>query len=195
MDEINFDENKEEIWEKFPILETERLVLREIRITDKERLFEIWGNPLVNQYTDFPGLNDPEEVKKFIEMARERFETKNGNRWALTLKNDGILIGTMGFNRWITRFGNFAMLGYDLDSNYWRKGYSFEAGQAVLDYGFNVMKLHRIEAEIDPVNIASEKLLLKLGFQLEGIHKERLFFGGKFQTSAMYAILTADVRK
>ena len=193
MDEINFDTNKENIWDEFPVLESSRLSMREILISDKQKLFELWGNPLVNQYTDFPGLDDPEVVSKFIEMAQERFMTKNGIRWALILKDEGLLIGTMGYNRWVTRFGNIAVLGYDLDPDYWRKGYSFEAGQIVVDYGFNLMKVHRIEADIDPQNIASEKLLLKLGFQLEGTHRERFFFGGKFQTSAMYSRLSTDI--
>jgi len=193
MDEINFDTNKENIWDEFPVLESSRLSMREILISDKQKLFELWGNPLVNQYTDFPGLDDPEVVSKFIEMAQERFMTKNGIRWALLLKDEGLLIGTMGYNRWVTRFGNIAVLGYDLDPDYWRKGYSFEAGQIVVDYGFNLMKVHRIEADIDPQNIASKKLLLKLGFQLEGTHRERFFFGGKFQTSAMYSRLSTDI--
>ncbi|MHA1112265.1 MAG: GNAT family N-acetyltransferase [Promethearchaeota archaeon] len=193
MDEINFDVIKEKIWDEFPVLESSRLRMREILITDKQKLFEIWGNPLVNQYTDFPGLDDPECVSKFIEMAQERFTSKNGIRWALTLKDEGLLIGTMGYNRWITRFGNFAVMGYDLDPDYWRKGYSYEAGQIVVDYGFNIMKLHRIEADIDPLNIASEKLLKKLGFQLEGVHREKFYWVGQFQTSAMYSRLSTDI--
>ncbi len=192
MDNTNFDSNRDKIWDTFPILETERLTLREIRMFDKERLFEIWGNPLVNQYTDFPGLDDPEVVTNFIEMAQKRFETKIGIRWALVLKGKDKLIGTMGFNRWLTQYGNFAVLGYDLDPDYWRNGYSFEAGQKVVNYGFTTMKLHRIEADIDPINIASEKLLKKLRFQYEGTHRERFFWGGKYQTSVMYARIETD---
>lgn len=192
MDNTNFDENKDGIWDEFPILETDRLFLRDIRLSDKQRLYEIWGNPLVNQYTDFPGLDDPEMVHTFIKMARERFNSKNGIRWGIILKENDLLIGTIGFNRWITQFGNFAVLGYDLDSAYWRNGYSYEAGRAVIEYGYNIMKLHRIEADIDTDNIASKKLLEKLEFELEGIHRDRFYWGGKYQTAAMYAKLSEN---
>lgn len=104
-----------------------RLVLRHIRISEKQRLFEIWDDPLVNQYTDFPGLDAPKMVQTFINMAQERFNSRNGIRWALILKENDNLIGTMGFNRWITQFGNFAVKGYDLDPEFWRRGLSYEA--------------------------------------------------------------------
>ncbi len=99
MSVANFDEIKENIWKSFPVLETLRLILREICISDRDRLFEIWGNPQVNKYTDFPGLDDLEVVDKFINGLKKGFETKNGIRWAISLKENDFLIGTMGFNR------------------------------------------------------------------------------------------------
>ncbi len=83
-------------------------------------------------------------------------------------------------------------MGYDLDPSFWRKGYSFEAATTIVQYGYQIMKLHRIEAEINPVNIASERLLKKLGFKYEGTLRERYYFGGGYQTTAQYAKLETD---
>lgn len=188
----NFNANKKNMWDTFPQLETDRLLLRKMVSEDKSTLFDLWSNPQVNKYTDFLGLQDMNIIERIFKMIQEGFLTKTRIRWAICLKNDPKMIGTIGFNRWVTERGNFAVLGYDLHPSFWRKGYMFEAGKRVVEYGFQEMKLHRIQADYNPANVASEKLLLKLGFQIEGVRRDAAFWGGKFQSLGTCGKLSSD---
>jgi [ribosomal protein S5]-alanine N-acetyltransferase len=76
-----------------------------------------------------------------------------------------------------------------LHPNFWNKGIMKEALLAAIDFGFNQMKLHSIEAHINPDNVASGILLEKTGFVREAYFKEDFFFRGKFSDSAIYSLL------
>jgi ribosomal-protein-alanine N-acetyltransferase len=109
-------------------------------------------------------------------------------QWAMSLKTDNKLIGTIGYHI-IDKDNHRAEIGYMLHPLQWNKGLMSEAIQAVVDYGFNELGLHSIEARINPANEASSKILQKYGFIKEGYFKENYFFEGRFYDSEIYSLL------
>ena len=110
-------------------------------------------------------------------------------------KTDGIigpvrdgLIGYVGFWKWVREHFR-AEVGFALLPAYWCKGIMYEALDAIIKFGFEKMNLHRIEADVNPGNIPSIKLLEKLNFKQEAYYKENIFFNGKFCDSAIYSLL------
>ena len=183
---------KPQIWTSFPRLESRRLVLREmIPKQDEPDLGNFWGNSEVCRYTDFYFPSE-EQIHNVLLSLRMRFQLYEGIRWGITIKSKNIIIGTIGFNTWETQRSSTAEIGYDLHPDYWRQGIMTEAILRVLDYGFSQMQIHRIEAQTDPLNTASRKLLENCGFLYEGTLRDNAFFKNAFHTSSLYAILKTD---
>ena len=121
-------------------------------------------------------------------MIDTKIETNEGINWAITLKDNPKLIGVIGHYR-IKPEHYRAEIGYMLLPEYHGKGIVSEAVKEAVNYGFQVMKLHSIEAIIDPDNHASAKVLEKNGFIKEAHLKENEFFNGRFLDSVIYSIL------
>lgn len=101
------------------------------------------------------------------------------------------MMGSCGYHNWAHR--NFkAEIGYELSPLYWRQGVMTEVLTAIIAYGFEHMKLHRIEAFYDPANIASKKSLLKAGFKYEGLLRESFFEKGRFVDAEICSLLASD---
>ncbi|MFV5684270.1 GNAT family N-acetyltransferase [Flavobacterium sp. GB2R13] len=177
---INFD--------PFPILETERLLLRRININDINEIFALRSNPETMKYIPRPLLKTNEDALEHIEMIDAKIENNEGINWGITLKNDPKLIGIIGHYR-IKPEHFRAEIGYMLLPEFNGKGIIPEAVKEVVDYGFNVMKLHSIEAIIDPENFGSEKVLQKSGFVKEEHLKENEFYDGRFLDTVIYSLL------
>ena len=121
-------------------------------------------------------------------MINAKIENNEGINWAITYKGSPKLIGILGHYR-IKPEHHRAEIGYMLHKEHNGKGIITEAVQEVVKYGFNEMKLHSIEAIIDPENFGSEKVLQKCGFIKEAHFKENEFFEGRFIDSVIYSIL------
>jgi len=173
---------------RFPILETERLRLRQLGPDDASSLFRIFSSEeLTRYYGRFP-LAELAEAEEMIERFRLLFEEKRGIRWGIEHKENAQLIGTAGFHAWAIAH-NRAEIGYELDAEYQGKGYAHEALAAAIAYAFQDMGLNRIGALVYPENKASEKLLLRLGFQLEGLMKQYALFRNEYTDLNMFALL------
>ncbi len=179
-------------FEEIPYLETSRLVLREIVEQDAEALFRIFSNPDVMRYYDTEVFTSLTQAQQLVVRQRYRFEQKQRFRWGIALKETNELIGTCGFVNWERR-QFYAELGYELAQKYWRQGLMSEVVGAMIDFGFVHMDLHRIEAMIVPENIASAQLLRKLGFQEEGILRERGFWKHTFHDLLLFSLLRKDL--
>ncbi|GAB2801852.1 hypothetical protein GCM10027275_55060 [Rhabdobacter roseus] len=109
--------------------------------------------------------------------------------WAICLKEDPArMIGSMGYYR--TDLANFkAEVGYLLHPDHWGKSYVSEALKIVLDYGFNTLGLHKIFANYSPDNGASRQVLLKTGFEREGLLKDNLYFEGVFYDTEICGLI------
>ena len=176
---------------EFPQLETDRLFL--VQLTEKNipELLKIWGDPVVANYNGFPPM-DEAEIRNSIKFNEDEFRSRKGIRWGIALKSNGEVIGTAGYNRWQTFIGNKAMLGADVAQAFWNKGISSEASKCIIEYGFNQMKLHRIEAETSPENYAAQKVLEKLGFTFEGTLRDAYYWKSKYHTMNLYSLLEQE---
>ncbi len=172
---------------RVPTLETERLILREPRESDVEMLYQMRSNPETMKYIPRPLSTQHADALKLIHAQINGFKNGESISWGITKKGEDILIGTIGFVRMKLEH-NRAELGYMLHEDYHRQGIMSEAATAVINYGFNNMKLHTIEAIIDAQNTASGNLLITLGFEQEAYFKEDFLFNGVYRDSIHYTI-------
>ncbi|WP_433810452.1 GNAT family N-acetyltransferase [Flavobacterium johnsoniae] len=172
----------------FPVIETERLLLRRITNDDVNEVFELRSNPETMKFIPRPLVKDNEDALLHIAMIEEKIETNIGINWAITLKDNPKLLGIIGYYRMQPE--NYrAEIGYMLSPDFHGKGIIPEAVNALLKYGFENLKLHSIEAVIDPENYASEKVLQKCGFVKEAHLRESEFWEGKFLDKVIYSLL------
>ena len=172
-------------FEPFPVIETERLMLRKISWNDAENIFALRADREVMKYIGRP---IPKTVRDIEPLINAMNENTVRIQWGITLKeNDGV-IGTIGYHK-IDTDNYRAEIGYLLGKDYWQTGLMSEAISSVIEYGFKQMQLHSIEAVITPGNEASRRLLKKFNFTKEGFFKENFFFEGKFWDSEVYSLL------
>ncbi|MEH7225320.1 GNAT family protein [Bacillus sp. JJ1566] len=171
-----------------PILETERLRLREIVHHDAQGIFDCFSNHDVTRYYGQDPLTELKQAEQFVEFFANNYKEKRGMRWAIELKERDGLIGTIGFNAWSPKHKR-AEIGYELHPQYWRKGYVTEAASKVISYGFNELGLTRIGAVVFLENKASNDLLTKLGFEKEGILRGYMYQNGVPHDTNVYSLL------
>ncbi|MES2704048.1 MAG: GNAT family protein [Bacteroidota bacterium] len=172
----------------FPVLETERLLLRGTTPENVDALYALRANGDVMRYIDRPRPKSNDDILALIEKIQNIVASNNGIEWGLTLKETGKYIGTISFHQLIKE--NYrAEIGYLLDPAQHGKGIMDEAMKAVLDYGFNIMQLHSVEANVNPENMASRKLLERNGFAQEAYFKENHFWNGQFFDTVIYSLL------
>ena len=172
----------------FPVLETERLILRRINENDAADLFKLRSSPEIMKYIARPLIKSVDETTIFIKSINDGIDKQDLINWGITLKQDNKVIGTMGFYRMAKE--NFrAEVGYMLHTNFQKQGIMQEAIEAALSYAFVQMKAHSIGAVIDPRNKASENVLLRNNFVKEAHFKEDCFFNGEFLDSVHYSLL------
>ncbi len=172
----------------FPILQTERLVLRRITPADAADLFVLRTDGNVMRFIPRPLAETIADVLQLIQTIDDGTHRNETINWAIALQADNKLIGTIGFVR-MSLASHRAEVGYLLHPQYQGKGIMQEALARIIQYGFHDMKLHSIEAVIDPKNTASAKLLERNNFVKEAYFKENCFFEGKFLDSVHYSLL------
>ena len=175
----------------FPILETNRLVLRQLTVDDSENWFKNLSDEEVAVLIGMEPLESVDDSKSIINRFNDRYEKKNGMAWAITLKEDEGFIGTCSYEK-IDSHNLSGEIGYDLLKIYWGHGFMAEALSVILDYGFESLGLNRIEVHTAAINLASRNLLRKLGFFEEGIFRESTFFRGEFRDDCQYSLLRRE---
>lgn len=172
----------------FPVIETERLILRNLHQDDKNDLFEIRSNPATMQYIPRPLAKTVDDASQVITMILS-FTSKNERiNWAITEKGTNKLIGLIGYVNF-KHESYRAEIGYVLNPNFTGKGIAQEALKAIVDYGFNVINLHSIEAIIHTHNQASIKLIEKSGFVKEAHFKDYVFHNNQFHDEFVYSLI------
>lgn len=180
------------VFNTFPILETDRLILKNVNLHSVEDAYEIYSDSDVMKGHGQPGLKTIDEVKTLIQKRFiNPYEQQMGIRFGIYLKDTNKLIGACGFWRIEKEHFN-AEIGYELSSKFHRKGYMKEALMELIRFGFSEMKLNRIEANTDQYNIASQTTLASVGFIREGIRKEAEFEDGSFIDMYSYAFLKRE---
>jgi ribosomal-protein-alanine N-acetyltransferase len=172
----------------FPTITTERLTLREITDEDLPEIFYQRSDPQIMKYIDRAPAQSMDDAQRFITVVKTALASNDGITWGIVLKDSSKLIGNIGLWR-IIKEHHRAELGYALHPEHQSRGYATEAMKAVLQYGFGSMQLHSVEANVNPSNVASIKLLERNGFVKEAHFKEDFYFDGKFLDSAIYSLL------
>lgn len=180
------------IWEKFPILNTHRLTLRQIRPKDIHQIFEGLSDQQVIKYyaVSFNSLEATEEQMKWYEGL---WKNRTGIWWAISLKGEKELIGACGFNNYEEKHRKVE-IGYWLFPAFWQKGFASEAIKKILEFGFEQMQLQRMEAFVEEGNDSSSGMLEKLNFSYEGTMRHCEFKNGTFINVLIYALLQNDYR-
>lgn len=170
--------------DEFPVLNTDRLILRKIEEEDAKDLYGYYSNPNVTRYLNWNGPHSIENAIEVINEWNKDYDDKNFIRWAITLKEVNTIIGTVviATKDKSTKYGLFThpitdtvCIGYELSEDYWNKGIMSEALEVVIDFVFNEIKTHRIQADIEPDNKSSYHLLQKMGFIEEGLLRKYLY--------------------
>ncbi|MCL6461704.1 MAG: GNAT family N-acetyltransferase [Flavobacterium micromati] len=172
----------------FQNLETERLLLRRVVNNDLKEVITLRSNPETMKYIPRPLVKTDQDGLDHIAMINDKIEANEGINWAITLKDNPQLIGIIGHYRMKPEHHR-SEIGYMILPEFNGKGIVTEAIKAVIKYGFETMKLHSIEAVIDPENLASAKVLEKNGFVKEAHLKENEFFDGRYLDSVIYSLL------
>lgn len=180
---------------RFPVLETERLVLREITLDDAPFWLRNFSDPEVVELTAYEPPADLDAAKEeILRYGIRLFEQGAGFRWGIALRPSRELIGTLGYHEWVREGASRARVGYDLLREYRRRGIMTEAMRAILAYGFETMGLNRVEVLTDPSNMPSIRLLERLGFRREGVLRENTCFRDRFIDDAIYSLLAKEWR-
>ncbi|MGG5570055.1 GNAT family N-acetyltransferase [Myroides odoratimimus] len=172
----------------FPTIETERLYLRHTEPNDIDTVFSLLSNSEVMKYIPAPLAQTTEEAKQYISSLDKRMEDKECISWAIELKEEKIMIGTIGLYRMKLEHHR-TEVGYMSLPDFNGRGYITEALKAVIEYAFHSLQFHSLEAVIDPNNIGLQKVLEKCGFEKEAHFKENWFFNGLFLDSLVYSKL------
>lgn len=176
----------------FPELATKRLILRRITADDTNEIFRLRSDERVMKYIDKERAVSIKDAEIFFNLINDSANANTGITWAIALKQrPDKMIGNIGFWRIIKEHYR-AEIGYMLHPDFWKKGIMKEALAEVIDFGFNEMKLHSIEAQINTGNTASAHILESVGFIKEAHFKENYFFQGIFSDTIVYSKLNSS---
>lgn len=178
----------------FPVLETDRLILRQVTNDDANSLLTYLSDIDVMKYVGLEPFKSIDDALDEISWYQSIFEKGTGIRWGISLKGQGEIIGSCGYlNRAEQHYR--AELGFELSKEHWGNGIASEAISAVICYGFEQMNLQRIEALIEPPNYPSQKAVERQGFIREGLLRSYEYTCGKFDDLYMYSLLKQDFQE
>ncbi|MBG0916582.1 GNAT family N-acetyltransferase [Exiguobacterium sp. SRB7LM] len=175
----------------FPELATPRFILRELEPRDARALYTILSTEEVMRYYGSDPLLAVYEAKNVIAYFKDQFQQGKAIRWAICDRMTNELVGTIGFHNWTPQYYR-AEIGFEVSPHYWRQGVAFEAASAVIQYGFEEFKFHRISALVAPENEGSNRLVQKLGFIEEGLLQDYAYSHGRFMDLTMYRLLKTE---
>jgi [ribosomal protein S5]-alanine N-acetyltransferase len=172
----------------FPVLITERLILRQFALRDVPEILRLRSSAKVAKYLLRPDLHNEEETIAYINKMNGFIERNESIIWGITRKEEDKVMGSICL--WNFKSADFhGEVGYEMHEDYWGKGIMSEAMKVVVQYGFNTMKMHTIQALIAPENAGSINVVTKAGFVKEAHFKENIFHNGEFKDTAIYTLL------
>ncbi|ACX66712.1 GNAT family N-acetyltransferase [Paenibacillus sp. Y412MC10] len=183
----------EDIFSDLPTLETGRTILRKLRSEDEPDIFRYGSDDEVSRYTSWPTHQTMADTRHYLNKVLQKYDHHAVAPWGIVDKETGRVIGTSGFMAWNVHHAK-AELGYALSKDYWNRGYMTEVIRTIISYGFEVMKLVRIEASCLPSNLGSARVMEKAGMTFEGIIRQSIFVKGKHEDLKLYSIVVDDYR-
>lgn len=182
--------------QRLPTLDTPRLRLRAVAPADAADLFTVFGDPAVCRYWSRPALPDLAAAVALQREIAALFAERSLFQWAIADRASDRLVGTCTLAELSVEHRR-AAVGYALRRSAWSRGYATEALHALLAFAFDGeggLALHRVEADVDPRNAASVRVLERLGFRREGMLRERWHLHGELQDAALYGLLAREWR-
>lgn len=166
------------IYEKLPAIESERLLLRKLEMTDADDMFEYASEPVVSRFMPWQAHQTTNDTREFISFIRQGYEDNKKLTWAIELKSENKMIGTIDFVSWLQK-RHRAEVGYTLSHHYWGQGLMLEAAETLIDFGFKEMDLIKVEAPIMLDNTQSQRVAEKLGMIREGVLRKHMIIKGE----------------
>ena len=182
---------REEIYRIFsniPILQTERLTLRRLMVSDTLDMYEYSRNEDVTRYLTWDAHPDASYTREYLQYLGTHYNVGDFFDWAVVLNSEDKMIGTCGFTRFDYN-NNSGEVGYVINPAYRGHGIADEAVRAVMQFGFETLRLNRIEAKFIEGNSASMRVMEKTGMTFEGYHRSSMLIKGSYKTIAVCAIL------
>ena len=176
---------------EFPILETGRLILREITESDASSIFEYLSDSEVMKYYGLEPFKSVKDALDEIAWYQSILKEQTGIRWGITLKNEDKVIGSCGFLNTVSNHYR-TDIGFELSQEYWGQGIASEAMNAIIQYAFKNTDIQRIQALIEPLNLASQRMVERAGFLQEGLLRKYEYTCGKFDDLYMYGLLKEE---
>ncbi|MBO5073363.1 MAG: GNAT family N-acetyltransferase [Eubacterium sp.] len=172
-------------------IETTRLVMRRLELTDAEMMFHNWtGDDKVTRFLRWNAHKTIGDTTNMIQQWINNYQYDSTYYWGIYLKN-GEMIGSIGVT--ITSEYDFkGSLGYKIGSRWWNQGYSSEAAEAVIDYMFRNTDIERMDAFASVENAASGKVMEKTGMRYEGLLRHYYKIRDGFHDCTLYGIIRDD---
>ena len=179
------------IFGRIPTLETERLILRKMKTSDAQDMFDYSRRQEVTKYLLWEPHKNISQTIEYLDYLQTRYRVGDFYDWGVVQKKTNRLIGTCGFT--VLDFtNNSAEVGYVLNSDFWGLGYAPEALMRVLRFGFMDLNVHRIEARYMVGNEKSRRVMEKCGMTFEGVKRSSLYVKGQYHDIGSCAILAED---
>lgn len=188
--------NIEMIFEKFPVLESNNLILKKIEREDIQEVFAIYDNDKVFEFCGILPKHNIETVGNMIGHFERDYNKKSRIKFGIFSKNESNklvgIIEAMDFNQKV----NMTTIGYFLAEEYWGKGIASEAVSILVKFLFETVNINRIQAEVMIANKASKRVLLKNGFIREGLLRQATFWSGRgIVDLEVFSILRGEYNK
>jgi len=171
-----------------------RVRVRRFTEADAGALFGMYSHPEVMRYWSRPAMTDVAEADALIRKILEDYETGANLPLVIERSSDNAFVGNCTLHHFHEACRR-AEIGYSLARAYWGRGYMHEALQALVSHAFGRLDLNRLEADIDPRNVASARSLERLGFVKEGHLRERWIVNGEVSDTWLYGLLRSDWRR
>jgi [ribosomal protein S5]-alanine N-acetyltransferase len=178
-------------WEQIPTLLGDRICLRAVSSNDVDALYTIFSDPKVMRYWSTPPLADRADAVALVDEIRDGFQQRSTIKWGIAQVSDDDLIGTTTLFNLNLENGR-AEIGYALGRAHWGHGFMHEALTTLIRYCFETLNLRRLEADIDPRNSSSIRTVERLGFEREGLMRERWQVNGETQDTIFFGLLQRD---
>jgi ribosomal-protein-alanine N-acetyltransferase len=183
-----------QIFSHIPTLETERLILRKMKISDADDMFDYAKRQDVTTYLLWSPHGNREYTRDYLRYLQNRYALGEFYDWAVVDRESGRMIGTCGFTRIDTEH-RCGEIGYVLNPDFHGRGFGTEAAERVVRFGFEVLELHRIEAKFMQGNHSSLHVMEKLGMTFEGYRRDAMWVKHAYRTIGVSAILAEEFRE
>lgn len=180
-----------EIFGQLPTMVTDRLILRPVRMSDAQDLFEYSSDPEVARHVLWDAHRSIHQTRAYIRYLLRQYRNAAPGTFVIAARSSGKVIGTIGF-MWVQPENRSAEVGYSLSRAYWNQGIMTEALRAVLEFGFRKLNLNRIEAQHEFDNPASGHVMRNAGMRHEGTLRQRIYNKGRYADVDLYAVLRQD---